>query len=45
VQGENTMAGRKKTKMYAKGGATKKMMGGGMAKKSKMMKKGGKTKR
>jgi hypothetical protein len=39
------MAMKKKTKKMSKGGATKKMMYGGMAKKTKKMSKGGAARR
>ena len=39
------MAMRKKTKKMSKGGATKKMMYGGMSKKTKKMSKGGAARR
>ena len=39
------MAMNKKTKKMSKGGATKKMMYGGMSKKTKKMSKGGAAKR
>ena len=39
------MHGKKKTKKMSKGGATKKMMYGGMSKKTKKMSRGGATRR